>query len=102
MQPIQINVQVNIGLNNELFTLLSSVINRLQTPVQMLPQAAAPSKEAPAAPQTEAPQPEAGNKPGAETGGKAGTDTGAATRTRRGSPGEAESIHGSRCTGGYG
>lgn len=28
MQPIQINVQINIGLNSELFTLLSSVVNR--------------------------------------------------------------------------
>ena len=28
MQPIQINVQVNIGLTSELFTLLSSVVNR--------------------------------------------------------------------------
>lgn len=66
MQPIQINVQVNIGLSSELLTLLSSVINRLRTPVQMLPQAAAPGKEAPAAPQAEVPRPEAGNKPGAE------------------------------------
>lgn len=28
MQPIQINVQVNVGLNAELYTLLSAVLNR--------------------------------------------------------------------------
>ena len=39
MQPIQINVQVNIGLTSELFTLLSSVVNR---PAQLAELPAAP------------------------------------------------------------
>lgn len=38
MQPIQINVQVNVGLNAELYTLLSAVLNR---PAQMVEQPAA-------------------------------------------------------------
>lgn len=59
MQPIQINVQVNIGLNSELFTLISSVINR-QAPTQEVTAVPAPSKEKPAKPQ---PKPEVENQP---------------------------------------
>lgn len=59
MQPIQINVQVNIGLNSELFTLISSVINR-QAPTQEVMAVPAPSKEKPAKPQ---PKPEVENQP---------------------------------------
>ena len=55
MQPIQINVQVNVGLNAELYTLLSAVLNR---PAQVA--------ELPAAP-----KPEVANKP---TEDKAETD----------------------------
>lgn len=55
MQPIQINVQVNVGLNAELYTLLSAVLNR---PAQVA--------ELPAAP-----KPEVANKP---TKDKAETD----------------------------
>lgn len=55
MQPIQINVQVNVGLNAELYTLLSAVLNR---PAQVV--------ELPAAP-----KPEVANKP---TEDKAETD----------------------------
>lgn len=51
MQPIQINVQVNIGLTSELFTLLSSVVNR---PAQLaeLPAAPEPQPQAPAKEET--------------------------------------------------
>lgn len=56
MQPIQINVQVSIGLNSELSALLMSVVNR---PAQVA--------ELPAAP-----KPEVANKP---TGSKAETAT---------------------------
>lgn len=59
MQPIQINVQVNIGLNSELFSLLSSVVNR---PVQMAELSAAPSNEKLAQLQTEL-KPEVTNQP---------------------------------------
>ena len=54
MQPIQINVQVNIGLTSELFTLLSSVVNR---PAQLAELPAAPRNKKPAKPQPE-PKPE--------------------------------------------
>lgn len=57
MQPIQINVQVNVGLNAELYTLLSAMLNR-PAQVAELPAAQKPSK--PAKPQ---PKPEASNKP---------------------------------------
>lgn len=53
MQPIQINVQVNIGLTSELFTLLSSVVNR---PAQLAELPAAPRNKKPAKPE---PEPEA-------------------------------------------
>lgn len=65
MQPIQINVQVNIGLTSELFTLLSSVVNR---PAQVAELPAAPKPSKPAKPQ---PKPEVANKP---TEDKAETD----------------------------
>lgn len=42
MQPIQINVQVNVGLNAELYTLLSAVLNR---PAQVTELPAAPKPE---------------------------------------------------------
>lgn len=56
MQPIQINVQVNVGLNAELYTLLSAVLNR-PAQVAELPTAPKPSK--PAKSQT---KPEVANK----------------------------------------
>lgn len=59
MQPIQINVQVNIGLNSELFALLSSVVNR---PAQVAELPAAPRTKKPAKPQPE-PKPEVTNQP---------------------------------------
>lgn len=59
MQPIQINVQVNIGLTSELFTLLSSVVNR---PAQVAELPAAPRNKKPAKPQPE-PKPEVTNQP---------------------------------------
>ena len=59
MQPIQINVQVNIGLTSELFTLLSSVVNR---PAQLAELPAAPRNKKPAKPQSE-PKPEVTNQP---------------------------------------
>lgn len=59
MQPIQINVQVNIGLTSELFTLLSSVVNR---PAQLAELPAAPRNKKPAKPQPE-PKPEVTNQP---------------------------------------
>ena len=59
MQPIQINVQVNIGLTSELFTLLSSVVNR---PAQVAELPAAPRSKKPAKPQPE-PKPEVTNQP---------------------------------------
>lgn len=59
MQPIQINVQVSIGLNSELFTLLSSVVNR---PAQLAELPAAPRNKKPAKPQPE-PKPEVINQP---------------------------------------
>ena len=59
MQPIQINVQVSIGLNSELFTLLSSVVNR---PAQLAELPAAPRNKKPAKPQPE-PKPEVTNQP---------------------------------------
>lgn len=64
MQPIQINVQVNIGLTSELFTLFSSVVNR---PAQVAELPAAPRNKKPAKPQPE-PKPEVTNQP---TGGQA-------------------------------
>lgn len=66
MQPIQINVQVNVGLNAELYTLLSAVLNR---PAQVAELPAAPKPSKPAKPQ---PKPEVANKP---TGSKAETVT---------------------------
>lgn len=60
MQPIQINVQVNVGLNSDLFKLLSSVVNR---PAQVAEAPAAPRNKKPAKP-----QPEVTNQP---TEGKA-------------------------------
>lgn len=57
MQPIQINVQVNIGLTSELFTLLSSVVNR---PAQVAELPAAPKPNKSAKPQ---PKPEVINQP---------------------------------------
>ena len=65
MQPIQINVQVNVGLNAELYTLLSAVLNR---PAQVAELPAAPKPSKPAKPQ---PKPEIANKP---TEDKAETD----------------------------
>ena len=62
MQPIQINVQVNIGLNSELFTLLSSVVNR---PAQLAELPAAPENKKPEKPQPE-PKPEVTNQPAPE------------------------------------
>lgn len=62
MQPIQINVQVNVGLNAELYTLLSAVLNR---PAQVAELPAAPKPSKPAKSQT---KPEVANKP---TEGKA-------------------------------
>ena len=59
MQPIQINVQVNIGLTSELFTLLSSVVNR---PAQVAELPTAPRTKKPAKPQPE-PKPEVTNQP---------------------------------------
>lgn len=59
MQPIQINVRVNIGLTSELFTLLSSVVNR---PAQLAELPAAPRSEKPTKPQPE-PKPEVTNQP---------------------------------------
>lgn len=66
MQPIQINVQVNVGLNAELYTLLSAVLNR---PAQVAELPAAPKPNKPTKPQ---PKPEVANKP---TGSKAETVT---------------------------
>lgn len=57
MQPIQINVQVNVGLNAELYTLLSAVLNR---PAQVAELPAAPKPSKPAKSQT---KPEVANKP---------------------------------------
>lgn len=57
MQPIQINVQVSIGLNSELSALLMSVVNR---PAQVAELPAAPRTKKPAKPQ---PEPEVANKP---------------------------------------
>lgn len=57
MQPIQINVQVNVGLNAELYTLLSAVLNR---PAQVAELPAAPKPNKPTKPQ---PKPEVANKP---------------------------------------
>lgn len=65
MQPIQINVQVSIGLNSELSALLMSVVNR---PAQVAELPAAPKPSKPAKPQ---PKPEVANKP---TEDKAETD----------------------------
>lgn len=47
MQPIQINVQVNIGLDSGLFTLLSSMVNR-QAPIQEVAAVPAPGEKKPA------------------------------------------------------
>lgn len=66
MQPIQINVQVNVGLNAELYTLLSAVLNR---PAQVAELPAAPKPSKPAKSQTKL---EVANKP---TGSKAETAT---------------------------
>lgn len=57
MQPIQINVQVSIGLNSELSALLMSVVNR---PAQVAELPAAPRTKKPAKPQ---PEPEVTNQP---------------------------------------
>lgn len=57
MQPIQINVQVNVGLNAELYTLLSAVLNR---PAQVAELPAAPKPNKPAKPE---PKPEVANNP---------------------------------------
>lgn len=65
MQPIQINVQVNVGLNAELYTLLSAVLNR---PAQVAELPAAPKPSKPAKSQT---KPKVANKP---TEAKAETD----------------------------
>lgn len=65
MQPIQINVQVNVGLNAELCTLLSAVLNH---PAQVAELPAAPKPSKPAKPQ---PKPEVTNQP---TEDKAETD----------------------------
>lgn len=59
MQPIQINVQVNIGLNSELFALISSVLNR-PAQVAELPEATAQRQRKPAKQQ---PKPEVENQP---------------------------------------
>ena len=59
MQPIQINVQVSIGLNSELSALLMSVVNR---PAQVAELPAAPRSKKPAKPQPE-PKPEVTNQP---------------------------------------
>lgn len=56
MQPIQINVSVNIGVNQELYGLLSSLVSRPQVEAE----AAAP---APRKPRTAKPQTVAENKP---------------------------------------
>lgn len=56
MQPIQINVQVNVGLNAELYTLLSAVLNR---PAQVAELPSAPKPNKPAKPE---PKPEVVNK----------------------------------------
>lgn len=60
MQPIQINVQINIGLNSELFTLLQSVVNHPAQAVELPAKMALLSK--PSKPQPE-PQPEVTNQP---------------------------------------
>lgn len=59
MQPIQINVQVSIGLNSELSALLMSVVNR---PAQVAELPAAPRSKKPAKSQPE-PKPEVTNQP---------------------------------------
>ena len=59
MQPIQINVQVSIGLNSELSALLMSVVNR---PAQVAELPAAPRRKKPAKSQPE-PKPEVTNQP---------------------------------------
>ena len=59
MQPIQINVQVSIGLNSELSALLMSVVNR---PAQVAELPAAPRTKKPTKPQPE-PKPEVTNQP---------------------------------------
>lgn len=58
MQPIQINVQVNIGLTSDLFTLISSVLNR---PAQLaeLPAATAQRQKKP---EKQQPKPEVENQ----------------------------------------
>ena len=56
MQPIQINVSVNIGVNQELYGLLSSLVSRPQVEAE----AAAP---APRKPRTAKPQAVAENQP---------------------------------------
>ena len=67
MQPIQINVQVNVGLNAELYTLLSAVLNR-PAQVAELPAAPKPSKPAksqtkPEVAVTDAPEPQPAPEP---------------------------------------
>ena len=59
MQPIQINVQVSIGLNSELSALLMSVVNR---PAQVAELPAAPRTKKPTKPQPE-PKPEVTTQP---------------------------------------
>lgn len=68
MQPIQINVQVNVGLNAELCTLLSAVLNH---PARVAELPAAPKPSKPAKPQ---PKPEVTNEP-AEGKAEAAKDT---------------------------
>lgn len=58
MQPIQINVSVNIGLDSELFTLLSSIVNRPAQETEL----PATKQMKPARPQ---PKPEVENQPSA-------------------------------------
>lgn len=59
MQPIQINVSVNIGVNQELYGLLSSLLNRPQVEAET----AAPAQRKPRAARQ---QPVADNKPAPE------------------------------------
>ena len=70
MQPIQINVQVNIGLNDGLYSLLAAVINNRQTEAQ--PAVAEPTKKQPKAkPQAAVDKPADAPKPEAATGKQA-------------------------------
>lgn len=51
MQPIQINVQVNVGLNDNVVTLLSSLLNRGTAPAPAEAAAPKPKKQPTAKPQ---------------------------------------------------